>query len=205
MVCMSICCCVAFACQSQQDQKSHRMVGGNCEGCEALLEYGNAKLTFVDTLPMFESEDPKLLITGTVYERDGHTPAEGVIIYIYHTDRNGIYTTRHDAVGWAQRHGKFRGWVQTNALGQYAFYTFRPAAYPGRSEPEHIHMTIKEHDTIPYYIDDIVFDDDPLLTPDKRIQLPNRGGSGITNPRLSGSGVLSVERNIVLGKNIPDY
>lgn len=186
---------LCIECQSQ--------VGGPCEGCEAIHEHGNKVSTSVDTLPGFESNEPKLKITGTVFTKDGK-PASDVIIYIYHTNREGIYETKGDESGWARRHGFIRGWVKTLGDGRYTFYTFRPASYPDRSEPEHIHFTLKEPDKNEYYIDNIVFDDDPLLTHGKRNELKDRGGSGIVKPRKS-KGMHIVERDIFLGKNISDY
>ena len=101
---------------------------------------------------------------GTVYRQDGRTPAKDVIIYIYHTNTKGIYETNGEETGWAKRHGVYRGWVKTNADGRYDFYTFRPASYPNTTIAQHIHMTVKEPDTNPYYIDDILFSNDPLLS-----------------------------------------
>lgn len=184
--------------------KKEKSVGGNCEGCEALLEFGNQKLISTDTLPLFEENSPKLKLTGTVFKKDGKTPAPNIIIYIYHTGRSGLYENLNDEKGWGKLHGSYRGWVKTGNHGQYTFYTFRPAAYPNRSEPEHIHITVKEPGTNPYYLDDFVFDDDPLLTPQKRKQLPNRGGSGISKPLMK-NGILTIERNLILGLNIPEY
>lgn len=191
---------IHVACQT----KKQKLVGGGCEGCEALLEFGNQKLTSTDTLPLFEENSPKLKLTGTVFKKDGKTPAPGVIIYIHHTGRSGLYENLNNEKGWGKRHGSFRGWVKTGADGRYVFYTFRPKAYPDRSEPEHIHITVKEPNTNSYYLDDFVFDDDPLLTLQKRKQLPKRGGSGISKPLLK-NGILTIERNLILGLNIPDY
>ena len=67
-----------------------KAVGGPWEGCEAIYEYGNKKLLPSDTLPDFESGGEKLKITGTIYQADGKTPAADVILYIYHTNADGI-------------------------------------------------------------------------------------------------------------------
>ena len=181
-----------------------RIVGGGCEGCEALFEYGYKVLTTTDTLPGFHDNDPKLKITGTVFELDGTTPAEGVIVYIYHTDRTGVYPKLGDETGWARRHGYIRGWTKTGSDGSYTFYTFRPASYPDASEPEHIHLTVKEPDTNEYYLDDYVFDDDPLLTQRRRDNFRNRGGSGIMRA-VEKDGILTIHRDIILGLNVTDY
>lgn len=201
---ISVLLLIFSSCKSQTDIKVNQIVGGGCDGCEAIFEHGDRKLSSTCTLPNFESTEPKLKITGTVYKNDGKSPAKDVILYIYHTNRNGIYETKGDETGWARQHGFIRGWVKTGADGSYAFYTFRPAAYPNGLGPEHIHLTIKEPNKNEYYVDSYVFDDDPMLTKEERNKLPNRGGSGIANPKVI-SGILTIERDIILGLNIPNY
>ncbi|MBT8256329.1 MAG: intradiol ring-cleavage dioxygenase, partial [Bacteroidia bacterium] len=95
-----------LSCQSQNNNpETDRIVGGSCEGCEATLEYGNRVLNSVDTIPDFEQNDPKLKLSGTVYQQDGKTPAAGVILYFHQTNRDGIYPPRKGDTGWARRHG----------------------------------------------------------------------------------------------------
>ena len=195
--------CMPLSCNAQTIP-SDKIVGGPCEGCEAIFEYGGKKLVAVDTLPLFLENEPKLKITGKVYQKDSTIPAADVIIYIYHTNRKGIYQTRGDEIGWARRHGFIRGWVQTDVGGNYTFYTFRPAAYPSRDEPEHIHITVKEPGKTEYYLDEFVFADDPILTEELKGKLDNRGGSGIMKPTLE-DGMLTIYRELILGLNIPDY
>jgi protocatechuate 3,4-dioxygenase beta subunit len=201
-------CCLlilsSINCKSQEsDSASIEIIGGPCEGCEAIYEYGDQELSPTTTLPGYQDNEPKLHIAGTIFNKD-HTPAENVIVYIYHTNREGIYETRGDETGWARRHGFIRGWIKTGKDGKYEILTFRPGAYPGRTEPEHIHLTVKEPGYSEYYIDDIVFDDDPLLTLEKRSELKNRAGSGLIVPEMK-DGILTVSRDIFLGENIPGY
>ena len=118
-------------------------------------------------------------INGTVYKADGKTTAPGVILYIYHTNPKGIYAKKGDEKGWAKRHGYIRGWMKTDTKGEYKFVTIKPGSYPDRSEPAHIHITIKEPDKNEYYIDEFVFSDDTLLTAERKKKLENRGGSGV--------------------------
>ena len=189
------------SCSAQTTE--NRKVGGPCEGCEALYEFGDAVLNAVDTLVGFERFEPRLHLKGTVFEADGETPAKDVIIYIYHTDRDGIYKTEGNESGWAKRHGMFRGWVKTDENGRYDFYTFRPASYPNTRITQHIHMTIKEPDTNPYYIDNVEFTDDPFFR--KKEIRKSRGGSGVVTPSKKTNELTSIERDIILGLNIPDY
>ena len=194
---------LAVSCQAQSSA-DRKGVGGSCEGCEAIYESGKKVLTNVDTLPDFVKFDPKLKITGTVFRHDGKTPAPDVIIFIYHTNRKGIYEQKGNETGWGKRHGYVRGWVKTGADGKYTFYTFRPASYPDRQAPEHIHVTVKEPGVNEYWIDEYLFEDDPLLTAGERNNERRRGGSGIVKPEKSGSLYL-VKRDIILGKNVPGY
>ena len=194
---------LSISCQSQ-DSRSKPLVGGPCEGCEAIYEYGEQKLFPVDTLPDFFQNEPKLKVSGVVFQKDGKTPAKDVILYIYHTDKAGIYPKKGGEKGWARRHGYLRGWIKTGADGKYSFYTFRPAAYPNRTIPQHIHITVKEPDKNEYYIDQFLFDDDPFVTTQERNRARNRGGSGIMKTSVE-NGMLTIRRDIVLGLNIPNY
>ena len=189
------------------DASSLKSIGGRCEGCEAILEYESRSksLTWVDTLPDFNDPGPKLAITGTIFKRDGKTPAANVILYIYHTDQNGEYPKKEGMRGAASQHGYIRGWIKTNSDGQYKFYTLKPGAYPGGGNPAHIHPIILEAGRQVYWIDEYLFDDDPILTDKIRQQQPGRGGSGILKTQADRNGVLIARRNIVLGLNIPGY
>ncbi|MBN8790565.1 MAG: hypothetical protein J0I84_26095, partial [Terrimonas sp.] len=178
-----------------------------CEGCEAIYESSVPfeKLKAVDKLPDATWDGKKPLgINGVVYKADGKTPAANVIIYVYHTDETGHYPRKGNEKGWAKRHGYLRGWLRTNEKGEYKFVTLRPAAYPDGTEPAHIHVIIKEPGLNEYYIDEFLFDDDPILTEEKRKKLENRGGSGIIKLFDVGN-MYKATRNIYLGKNIPGY
>ncbi|PVD51478.1 intradiol ring-cleavage dioxygenase [Terrimonas sp.] len=184
-----------------------KKIGGPCEGCEAIYESSVPfeKLKAVDKLPDATWDGKKPLgINGVVYKADGKTPAANVIIYVYHTDETGHYPRKGDEKGWAKRHGYLRGWLRTNEKGEYKFVTLRPAAYPDGTEPAHIHVIIKEPGLNEYYIDEFLFDDDPILTEEKRKKLENRGGSGIIK-LLDVGNMYKATRNIYLGRNIPDY
>ena len=180
-------------------------IGGPCEGCMALYEYRGKTLTPRDTLADFHLQGPKMKISGTVFNKDGKTPASSIIIYLYHTDQNGVYPKKGDEKGWGKRHGYLRGWAKTDENGKYEFYTLKPAAYPGRNVPAHIHITIKEPRLKEYYIDDILFDDDPYLTSSERNKRRNRGGPGIIELVRNRNGLLECKRDIILGMNIPNH
>ncbi|KYG79939.1 intradiol ring-cleavage dioxygenase [Roseivirga seohaensis] len=190
-----------FNCKAQPLQR----IGGPFENAE-LMYIGMPKhIPSIDTSPGWMEEGQKLLIIGTIYKKDGVTPAPNVIVYYYQTDTKGAYANRKGLDQKVARHGYIRSWVKSDENGKYAIYTIRPAAYPNRDDPAHIHPSIKEpNDINEYYIDAFVFDDDPLLTSEKRKAMENRGGSGVL--RLLQKGDLQIaEHNIILGLNIPNY
>ena len=196
---------------NQSTGKADKVVGGAFENRNYLYQGMPDYITASDTSPGWRQKGPRLLITGTIYQLDGKTPAPDVVLYYYHTNTEGRYVHKPGEKRTmlpnqqGQTHGYIRGWVKTNKYGQYSLYTVRPGVYPSRDEPAHIHVSLKEPGlSVPYYIDEFVFDDDPLLTAAKRKKLPNRGGSGIL--RLLESGPFQVaEHNIILGIHIPHY
>jgi len=197
---------IAISCKGQSNSNVERNVGGPCQDCEAVLDFKMLNITpkATDTLPGFEKNEPKVKITGTVFQKDGKTPAENIVLYIYHTDRNGIYQPSEKPIRWEKTHGQYRGWLNTGKDGKFTFYTFRPAPYPKVQEAEHIHIYVKEPNTIPYYIDSYFFESDSKLTIKKRKSQKNRGGSGIVKLKKE-NGIWTANRNLILGMNIPDY
>ncbi len=208
-------CVIIFSCgqnnshaqnEKFKNNSNDQKVGSRCEGCEAIYE---SKISFdalneIDTLPIFNEEGPKLIVSGTVYKSDGKTPAPGVVIYVYHTDQQGKYRIIGNETGWGKRHGSIRGWIKTNAKGQYKFYTIRPASYSKTGPPAHIHTIVKEAGKTEYWIDEFLFDDDPFLTTTERNNQHGIGGNGILKTTVK-DGVQYAERNIYLGKNVEGY
>ncbi|MGH9766467.1 MAG: intradiol ring-cleavage dioxygenase [Blastocatellia bacterium] len=186
-------------------QQQKKIVGGGCDGCEAIFEGMPKSLNWETTIPDAKEPGELLEISGTIYQSDGKTPAANVILYIYHTDAKGHYSPAPGATGFARRNGHLRGWMKTNERGQYKFRSIRPAPYPGRTDPAHIHPIVKEADKNEYYMDEYVFDDDPLVAKEYRAKQENRGGSGITKLTKNQNGIWVGRRDIVLGQNIPNY
>jgi len=175
---------------------SEPVIGGPCEGCELVFRGMPDKVSNHERIAPKDQPGEPLVIEGTVRNPDG-TPAPGIVVYAYHTDVGGIYP-RSDT-----RHGALRGWVITDDSGSYRFDTIRPGAYPNRQIPQHIHMHVIEPGRATYYIDDIHFEDDPLLTDRVRNAPKPRGGNGLAMPTKDRSGTWHVRRDIVLRLNVP--
>jgi protocatechuate 3,4-dioxygenase beta subunit len=189
----------------KNSQTKKGIVGGPFENGEFMYIGMPENIKSIDSSAGWRQKGQKLVVTGTIYKLDGKTPAPNVILYYYHTDINGVYADRQGLDPGVVRHGYIRGWVKSDANGKYSIYTVRPAPYPNTNFEAHIHPAIKEPNIDKeYYIDEFVFDDDKLLTGEKRKKLENRGGSGIL--RVFKKGDLQIaEHNIILGLNIPNY
>lgn len=206
------------ACNAQQKDGNRKpsptakqQVGGNFENSE-FTYYGIPKqVSPIDTSEGWKQDGQKILLTGTVYAVDGKTLAPGVLLYYYHTNTSGRYLHKPEVPrsmppnNLGQTHGYIRGWVKTGKDGKYFIYTVRPGSYPTSQEPAHVHVTVKEPNEVKeYYIDDFLFDDDPFLTAARRKRLEQRAGNGIVKMHVK-NGILTGERNIILGLNIPGY
>lgn len=175
------------------------VVGQPCEGCEHVFAGLPASISTTARLAPSSQPGEALRVSGTVKNAAG-VPQPNVVVYAYQTDRGGIYPRA------ATRHGALRGWARTDTRGRYVFTTIRPGAYPGADIPQHIHMHVIEPGRCTYYIGDILFTDDPFLTPPHRLQQRNaRGGSGIARPVGSRQSGWTVTRDITLGLNVPGY
>lgn len=210
-----ICVCIlAYACKSQPTSNnqapSHSRVGGAFENPEFTYTKIPKVFATVDTSPGWKRNINRLHLTGTIYQSDGVTPAQGVVLYYYQTNEEGHYLHKPEEPRSmppnenGQTHGYIRGWVVSDLNGRYDIYTIRPGVYPTRDAPAHIHATIIEPTINEYYIDDYVFDDDSLVTPSYVSKQELRCGSGILHLEKKDS-VWEGKRNIVLGKNIPNY
>jgi protocatechuate 3,4-dioxygenase beta subunit len=205
LLCFSLTCCGQDN-PKVKTKQSRTLVGGPCEGCEAIYENPVPfdAMNEVDTLPIFSEQGPKLMVSGVVYQSDGKTPAPNVILYVYQTDQTGRYRVTGSEKGWGRRHGNIRGWMKTNRRGEYKFYTVRPASYSETGPPAHIHVTVKEPDKNEYYVDDFHFSDDPWLTEEMKSRQRARGGDGILKLEKKGE-LFYGRRDIYLGRNVTDY
>ncbi len=197
-------------CEGQQtttNQKSvakKNVIGGGCDGCDLIYTGMPPNINTGDTNTAWNDNSQKLIIEGSVFKPDNITPASGILIYYWHTDAVGRYPQSNGSGTKVTRHGKLRGWMKSDSAGKFNLYTGRPASYPATDIPAHIHFVVKEPGINEYYTDELVFDDDPLLTPIIRKRSENRGGTGIVKTVLL-KGIGYAKHKIILGLNIPDH
>lgn len=137
----------------------------------------------------------RMVISGTVYHPDGKTVAPNTLIYLYHTDIEGYYGRAADE----HKHGRYRGWMLTNADGKYSFISIKPAPYPVQRFAAHIHMTVTTPTVREDWIDSILFEGDPLISGREREEAGRRGGfNPIVSLKKGEGGLYYATRDIQL-------
>jgi protocatechuate 3,4-dioxygenase beta subunit len=139
-----------------------------------------------------------LVLEGQVVEPDGATPAAAVMVFAYHTDRDGLYS-RPGEERWC-----FRGWVRTDEEGRFRLRTIRPAPYPSRSEPAHVHVTLESPLHGRQWTRSILFADDPLVSAEARRRSAAAGRFGNVREVTMRDGVAHVRAFFKL-KSVPDF
>jgi len=140
---------------------------------ELIREFGkNSKLTIITNREPGE----KINVYGFVKDGNGH-PLADAMVYVYHTDNRGFYAfdTTH-VLGYEgdRRHARLFGYLKTDNEGRFTLQTIHPKGYPKSSLPSHIHCEIESpgHNTL---ITELLFDEDPRLTPGQRIRSQQEG------------------------------
>jgi protocatechuate 3,4-dioxygenase beta subunit len=168
----------------------------DCEWCGA----AEAPDYLKSTITLADENEPgeRLLLQGTVFAPDGVRPAPRVLLYLYHTNDAGLYAQRGGETGNGRRHGYLRGWLVSDDQGNFEVRTILPGYYPNRSSPRHIHMTVKEPGRPEYWIDNVLFVDDPKINEKELEKREGRGGPAIVTTRRGARGELIARRNVIL-------
>lgn len=140
-----------------------------------------------------------MTISGSLLDKK-KKPLPGYILYVYQTDATGRYTKTGDETGVQKWHGHLHGWVQTDADGRFEINSIRPAPYPNGGIPAHLHCAVKPPNGEPFYINDFVFADDPLVTKTYLKRLSYDGGDGVVDLQKNENGEWIGERVLVLSR-----
>lgn len=170
--------------------------GGSLFARQSLANGSNSKAPWKISLVSDQEPGEPLIISGTIYAPDGHTALEGINLWVYQTDATGHYSTLRES-GGDNRNTRLHGLMQTNHEGQYEFRTIKPAPYPGRRNPAHIHAFVSGLGYPEYWIDEFLFEDDPFITDEMRQKFSGKGTfSSILTLTRGSDGVLRGVRDI---------
>src|SRR5690349_20772741 len=65
--------------------------GALCGSCDEPKE-----LSWKTVIPSEKDGSEPLVITGRIFRSDGKTPAEGMILFVHHTERTGYYNSPNE-------------------------------------------------------------------------------------------------------------
>lgn len=167
----------------------------DCEWCGAMDAPADSELSASMTIAGEGEPGERIILRGRVLSSDGATPASDVLVYAYHTDAEGQYRRNGDETGNGQRHGALRGWLRTDAEGRYEIRTIKPAGYPGRPDPQHVHVTLTPRGGDERWVDEFWFEGDPRITPGLRSRVEQ---GAIVRLQRRESGELVGERDLRL-------
>jgi protocatechuate 3,4-dioxygenase beta subunit len=156
------------------------------------LAQRNAPRTIGWTARIAPANEPgtPMVIHGQVFQKDGVSPAPGVVVFAYQTDRGGQYNVA-DRPDW-----RLRGWARTDAKGRFEFHTIRPGSYPTGGTAAHVHITIHSPSLHRRWTPELQFTDDPLVSQRDRQRPAAMGKFGGVRPVTKRNGVQHVEYNI---------
>jgi len=172
----------------------------NCNWCGTSEAPEN--VSWKTVIPPKEELGEKLIISGIIYFPDGKTPAKDIVVYVHHTNNEGIYPKKGNETGNGKYHGYLRGWMKTNSNGKYEFETIKPLPYHSHGgEPAHIHYNIRGVDYPEYWITALWFADDRRVTDEYLKSVKRSGGfSNVISLTKDENNILRGVRNIVLKK-----
>lgn len=109
-------------------------------------------------------EPGETLVVSGVVQDGGGKPIKDAILYVYHTNKDGIYawTGGNTASAGDSLHPRLFGYLHTGTDGKYEFKTIRPGGYPGNGPPAHVHYEV----TAPGFeerVTELMFSDDPRM------------------------------------------
>jgi protocatechuate 3,4-dioxygenase beta subunit len=136
----------------------------------------------------------KITVKGIIEDADGKALI-GALIYFYHTSDKGWYsdTAAHILVREGDMgHARLFGYLKTDNKGRFEFETIQARGYPRSDFPAHIHIMVWKDDKVVTGLpNELQFDDDPRMTPERKTRslregnLIEKNSGTATNPVYS--------------------
>ena len=132
-----------------------------------------------EKVTLVPSNEPgtRITVKGKINDTN-NKPLSNVLVYVYHTDNKGWYsdTAGHvSGMGGDRRHARLFGYFKTNDDGTFEFHTIQPKGYPNSNLPQHIHFEVFSNNEQALIITELLFNEDPRLTPAIRERMTDEG------------------------------
>ncbi len=172
-----------------------------------IYDFYEKGLNNIDTITNFNQKPNPLKITGTIYEKDGKTPAENVLLFIHQANEKGNFKRKRF---YGKRHVNHRAWIKTDADGKYTFYTFIPGKFYFSNGLPQILPVIKEPNKPEYKIDPFVFDFEGTLSKSYRAKINKAKNSNLVLKltkvkKADSTYIYTAQKDITLGSGIESY
>ena len=131
----------------------------------------------------------RMAVTGRVIDKATGKALSGVEVYVYQTDAKGIY-------GDSPRTPRLKATMYTRNDGTYEFVSIRPGSYPNEKILAHVHYVVYA-DGYKEWQGELVFEDDPLLTPERRKEV-EKDPSMLLRPITRDRGIWHVSADVAL-------
>ncbi len=122
------------------------------------------------------------------------TQHAGFSVYAYHPNAQGEHPVGAGESGCDRWHGALHAFARTEAKGTIVLETIRPGPHPGRTDPEHVHAVVQFRGARDIYLNALVFDDDPRVTPAFRGSERDARTTGITRAQRVSTGTCQVQQ-----------
>lgn len=122
---------------------------------------GTSKITNLNTQNL---QGDKIIVSGKIYgTTDKSTPVINAMIEVWHADNGGVYHPVGDGnvSNYQPNQITLRGFIITDAQGNYTFESIRPGLYPGRPRHFHYRITANGYKNL---VTQIYFKDDPTTS-----------------------------------------
>lgn len=172
-------------------RESGVVLGGTLLAGSAIASEGECQLTERDGIGPFyrfgapfqtrlagpDEAGERLILSGTVFSTDCHTPLPGALVEVWQANSAGIYDTTQPGNFTEETKFHLRGKLYTNEQGKYEIETILPGRYAippgipglekwaGQTRPAHIHFRVMESIHVPMTTQ-LYFKGDPFIAED---------------------------------------
>lgn len=130
------------------------------------------------TMVIKDEPGKKITVRSVITTEDGK-PLDNAVVYLYHTSDKGWYsdTAAHIVTGKGDHgHARLFCYVKTDSKGQFEIETIQAKGYPNSDLPAHIHIEAwKNGNHVDGVPGELLFDDDPRLTPERKTRSIREG------------------------------
>lgn len=127
-----------------------------------------------ESITIVSDKEPGIRITveGELLDKKGQ-PKKNILVYFYQTSDKGWYAEKSVHIASYEgdyRHARLFGYLRTDDKGRFSINTIKPKGYPQSDLAAHIHIHFWDDNKIVRCPAELQFEDDPRMTPERKIR-----------------------------------